>query len=65
MRAHPHQRAGVAGRISRKRLGAQHPAHLVHHRGHVHISVGVHAPGDEPGLFCDPRHDLSFLAGTW
>ena len=48
MRAHPRQHGGVAGRISRKRPGAQHPAHLVHHRGHVRIGVGVHAPVTSP-----------------
>lgn len=35
--------------IGREGPGAQHPAHLIHRRGHVHAGVGVHAPGDWPG----------------
>ena len=46
-------------------MGAQHPPHLIYHRGHMHVGVGVHAPGDGAVLFCDPGHDLSFLGGTW
>jgi hypothetical protein len=65
MAAHPGQRSPVSSRISRECLGAQHPAHPIHHRGHVHIGVSVHAPSDRAGLLCDPGHDLSFLAGTW
>jgi hypothetical protein len=48
--------------IGREGPGAQHPAHLTHRRGHVHAGVGVHAPGDWPGLLGDPGHNLSFLA---
>jgi hypothetical protein len=44
--AQPGQRSLVASRISREGLGAQHPAHLIHHRSHMHVSMGVHAPGD-------------------
>jgi hypothetical protein len=62
MRAHPGQRRLIPGRTSRERLGAQHPAHLNQHRGHVHIGVRVHAPRDRQHLLCDPGHNLSFLA---
>jgi hypothetical protein len=62
MRAHLGQRSPVPGRRGRECPGAQHPAHLIHRRSHVYISVGVHAPGDGQGLFCDPGHNLSFRA---
>ena len=44
------------------RPGCPAPAHLIHRRGHVHVSMGVHAPGDGQHLLCDPGHDLSFRA---
>ena len=47
--AYPGQRSLIPGRIGREGPGAQHPAHLIHRRGHVHAGVGVHAPGDWPG----------------
>ena len=41
--AYPGQRSLIPGRIGREGPGAQHPAHLIHRRGHVHAGVGVHA----------------------
>jgi hypothetical protein len=60
--AYPGQRSLIPGRIGREGPGAQHPAHLIHRRGHVHAGVGVHGPGDWPGLLGDPGPNLSFLA---
>ena len=41
--AYPGQRSLIPGRIGREGPGGQHPAHLIHRRGHVHAGVGVHA----------------------
>src|SRR6266487_3543296 len=60
--AHPGQRSLISGRISREGLGAQHPAHLIHRRSHMHVRVSVHAPGNGQLLLCEPGHNLSFRA---
>ena len=43
---HPGQRRLVACRADGELPGAQDPAGLVDHAGHVHLGVGIHAPGD-------------------
>jgi hypothetical protein len=44
--SHPGQRRLVTRRVGGELPGAQDPADLAGHAGHVHLSVGVHAPGD-------------------
>ncbi len=62
---HPGQRRPEARPGGRELLGPQDPAYLVDHAGHVHLGVGVHAPGDEPDCICDRRHVVSILFRDW
>jgi hypothetical protein len=63
--AQPSEQVSVAGRGYRELPGAEQPADGIQRGGDMHVSVGVHAAGDDARVFYDGQcHPFSLVEGV-